>query len=140
MTRAGGRVHYAWVVAGATFLTLVMAAGFRSVAGVLLVPLHEAFGWSHETISLAVAVNLLVYGVSSPFSAALVERFGLRRVMVSALATIAASSLLTLGMSAPWQLYLGMGILAGIGLVPLPEDELELQQTAAETMAPLAGL
>ena len=119
---ATGRVHYAWVVAGVAFLTLVMAAGFRSVTGVLLIPLHQSFGWSHETISLAVAVNLLLYGLSSPFSAAMVERFGLRRVMVTALATIGASSLLTIGMTAPWQLYLLWGVVNGIatGAIAVP--------------------
>jgi predicted MFS family arabinose efflux permease len=115
-------VHYAWVVAGVSFLTLVMAAGFRSVTGVLLVPLHEAFGWSHQTISLAVSVNLLVYGLSSPFSAAMVERFGLRRVMVTALVTIALSSLLTVGMTEPWQLYMLWGAVNGIatGAIAVP--------------------
>jgi sugar phosphate permease len=117
-----GRVHYAWVVAGVAFVTLVMAAGFRSVTGVLLIPLHESFGWSHETISLAVAINLMLYGLSSPFSAAMVERFGLRRVMLTALATIGASSLLTIGMTAPWQLYLLWGVVNGVatGAIAVP--------------------
>jgi MFS family permease len=101
-----GRIHYAWVVAGASFVALVMAAGFRSTTGVLLVPLHEAFGWSHETIGLAVSLNLVVYGAASPFAAAFIERFGLRRVMVVALVTIAGSSTLSIWMSSPWQLYL----------------------------------
>lgn len=65
------RIHPAWVVAGATFVVLVMAAGFRSTAGVLLVPLHETFGWSHEAISLAVGINLVCYGLGVPFTAAL---------------------------------------------------------------------
>ena len=57
------RVHYAWVVAGVAFLALVMASGFRSVTGVLLLPLHDEFGWSHETIGLAVSLNLLCFGL-----------------------------------------------------------------------------
>ena len=106
MNERFGRIHYAWVVAGASFVALVMAAGFRSTTGVLLVPLHDAFGWSHETIALAASLNLVVYGAASPFAAAFIERFGLRRVMVVALVTIAASSTLTIWMSSPWQLYL----------------------------------
>jgi sugar phosphate permease len=110
---AGRRVHYAWVVAGTAFLALVMAAGFRATSGVLLVPLHHAFGWSHETISLAVAVNLMVYGLASPFAAAAIERFGMRRVMVVALVVIGVSALVTTRMNAPWQLYLLWGVVNG---------------------------
>jgi hypothetical protein len=54
------RVHYAWVVAGAAFATLVAAAGFRAALGPLMVPLHEG-GWSIVTMSAAVSVNLMLY-------------------------------------------------------------------------------
>jgi MFS family permease len=110
------------VVAGVTFVALVMTAGFRSVTAVLLVPLHEEFGWSHSTISIAVSVNLLLFGLGAPFAAALVERFGLRRVMVTALATIAAGSLLTIVMSAPWQLVALWGVVNGLatGAISVP--------------------
>lgn len=109
----GGKIHYAWVVAGAAFVALVMSAGFRATSGVLLIPLHLAFGWSHETISLAVAINLMVYGLASPFAAAAIERFGMRRVMVIALVVIGLSALVTTQMTAPWQLYLLWGVVNG---------------------------
>jgi MFS family permease len=103
-------------------VVLVMAAGFRSTAGVLLVPLHETFGWSHEAISLAVGINLVCYGAGAPFAAALMERFGLRRVMLIALVTIAISSLLTVKMTATWQLYLLWGVVNGsaTGAIAIP--------------------
>ena len=77
------RVHLAWAVAAVGFVTLIGAAGFRSVPGVLLDPLHDEFGWSHATISAAVSINLLLYGLISPFAAALMDRLGLRRVRVA---------------------------------------------------------
>ena len=117
-----GRLHYAWVVVGVGFVALVMSAGFRSTAGVLLVPLHDEFGWSHETIGLAVSLNLLCFGLGAPFAAALVERFGMRLVVSGALAVIAVSSLLTLGMTEPWQLFLLWGVVNGTatGAVSVP--------------------
>jgi MFS family permease len=116
------RIHYAWVVAGVAFLALVMASGFRSTTGVLLIPLHEEFGWSHETIGLAVSLNLLCFGLGAPFAAALIERFGVRRVVAIALGTIAASSLATIGMSQPWELFLLWGLVNGFatGAVSVP--------------------
>jgi MFS family permease len=107
------RVHYAWVVAGVTFLVLVMAAGFRSVPGVLFTPLGHDFGWSHALIGGAVSVNLVVYGLGAPFAAAIVERFGVRKVTTFALCQVAAGAGLSVFMTQPWQLYLLWGVVIG---------------------------
>ncbi len=117
-----GRVHYAWVVAAATFVVLLTAAGFRATPGVLLLPLQHEFGWSPALIGGAVAVNLLVYGLGAPFAAAVVERFGLRRVTVIALTTVAIGAGLTTQMTSPWQLYLLWGLVVGgsTGAVAVP--------------------
>src|SRR3954471_15314505 len=107
------KVHYAWVVAGAGFAALLSSAAFRAVPGVLMVPLQDEFGWSRATISAAVSINLVVFGLSGPFSAALVERVGLRKVVTVALAMIAAAAALTTKATEPWQLYLLWGLVAG---------------------------
>ena len=80
------RLHYAWIVAAVGLVTLITAAGFRSTTGVLIVPLQNEFGWSRATIGFAVAINLVLFGLGGPFAAALVERFGLRRVITVAAA------------------------------------------------------
>jgi MFS family permease len=109
------RLHWGWVVAAVTFVTLVGAAAFRSVPGVLIDPLHEEFGWSHGTIGLAVSVNLMLFGLFSPFAAALMDHFGVRRVVVVALVLVAAGSGLTVFMTQAWQLMLLWGVLVGVG-------------------------
>jgi predicted MFS family arabinose efflux permease len=91
------------------------AAGFRSAPGVLIDPLHSEFGWSHGTISAAVSVNLVLYGVISPFAAALMERFGMRRVVTAGLLLVAAGSGLTVFVTEPWQLVLLWGVCIGVG-------------------------
>ncbi|MGI8912548.1 MAG: MFS transporter [Chloroflexota bacterium] len=108
-------VHYAWVVAAVTFITLLGASGFRSTPSVLIVPLQQEFGWNRATISLAVSINLILFGFSGPFAAALMERFGLRRVVITALLTVAAGSALTVLIRTPWQLYLLWGVVVGLG-------------------------
>src|SRR3954471_17736187 len=107
------RVHYAWVVAGAGFAALLASAAFRAVPGVLMVPLQDEYGWSRATISGGVSINVVVFGLSGPFSAALVERVGLRRVVTVALSMIAAAAVLTTQASQPWHLYLLWGLVAG---------------------------
>jgi MFS family permease len=116
------RVHYAWVVAAATFVVLVTAAGFRATPGVLIVPLQHEFGWSRALIGGAVAVNLLIYGLGAPFAAAVVERFGIRRVTVVALAMVATGAALTTAMNSAWQLYLLWGVMVGAstGAIAVP--------------------
>ncbi len=109
------RVHPAWIAAGVTFLTLMASAGFRSAPSILIVPLEEAFGWSRADISLAVGVNVLLYGLVSPFAAALMERFGIRRVVMAALSLVALGSGCTVFVKAPWQLVLLWGFVVGIG-------------------------
>ncbi|MDX3005295.1 MFS transporter [Kribbella solani] len=113
--RKARRLHLAWAVAAVGFVTLIGAAGFRSVPGVLLDPLHEEFGWSHATISAAVSINLLLYGGISPFAAALMDQLGLRKVVSSALVLIALGSGLTVFMTDSWQLLLCWGLLVGVG-------------------------
>lgn len=112
---AAPRFHYAWVVAIVTFLTLLAAAGFRSTPGVLIVPLQQEFGWDRATISLAVSINLVLYGFSGIFAAALMERFGIRRVTLSALLVVATGAALTTLMRAPWQLHVLWGLVVGGG-------------------------
>jgi predicted MFS family arabinose efflux permease len=109
------RLHPAWLVAFVSFIALVGAAGFRSTPSVLLGPLHDEFGWSLGTISAAVSVNLLLYGLTAPFAAALMEKFGIRRVVLVALLLISAGSGLTVFMTATWELVLLWGVLVGLG-------------------------
>ncbi|MFJ8831328.1 MFS transporter [Micromonospora aurantiaca] len=109
------RLHPAWLVAAVAFVALVGAAGFRATPGVLLHPLHAEFGWPLATISAAVSVNLLLYGLTAPFAAALMDRFGIRRVVAGALVLVAAGSGLTVGMTESWQLLLCWGVLVGLG-------------------------
>jgi predicted MFS family arabinose efflux permease len=115
MTGTRKRLHRAWWVAAVAFVAIVGAAGFRATPGVLITPLQQEFGWSRGTISVAVSVNLLLFGLTAPFAAALMERFGMRRVVSVALALVAAGSGLTVFMRASWQLVLCWGVLVGLG-------------------------
>lgn len=107
--------HYAWVVAGLTFATLLMAGGIRGAPGILVVPLETEFHWSRATISFAIGVNICLYGLIGPFAAALMERVGLRRTMLGALAAIGTGVLMTSAMQQPWQLVLLWGVIVGAG-------------------------
>jgi sugar phosphate permease len=109
------KLHYAWIVAGVTFLVLLVTAGIRATPGVLMVPLESEFGWSRAAISGAVAINIALFGLIGPFAASVIDRWGLRRVVLSAVALLCASVVLTTFMRTQWQLTLLWGILVGTG-------------------------
>ncbi|SDK47530.1 Sugar phosphate permease [Arthrobacter sp. ov407] len=109
------RIHPAWTVAAVAFLALVGAAGFRAAPGVLMVPLQNEFGWSTTVLSAAVSINLVLFGLTAPFAAALMERFGIRAVTAVALLLIGAGSALTVFVTQSWQILLTWGLLIGLG-------------------------
>ena len=109
------RLHPGWIAVGITFLTLVASAGYRSAPTVLILPLEDAFGWSRDQISLALAINVLLYGLVSPFAAALMERFTVKKVVMSALALVGSGAALTIFMTQSWQLIIFWGVMVGVG-------------------------
>jgi len=112
---AGRGIHYGWVVAAVTFLTMLVTAGAVGAPGVLIGPLQQEFGWSTSDISSAFAIRLVLFGLMGPFAAAFMNRFGMRRVAVVALTLIAAGVLGSFVMATVWQLMLFWGIVVGLG-------------------------
>jgi sugar phosphate permease len=113
--RTPARFHYGWVIVAITFVVILITAGVRAAPGVLIVPLEDEFHWSRATISLAVGVNLLLYGAIGPFAAAIMDRFGVRRTMCLAMAATAAAVAMSPLMREAWQLMLLWGVVVGLG-------------------------
>jgi MFS family permease len=109
----GGRFHYGWLVVAVVFLVLLAAAGTRATPSVMMVPLEHQFGWSRATISLAISVNIALYGLMGPFAAAAMQRFGVRPTLLAALGTMAAGVALSALMTHPWQMILIWGVMVG---------------------------
>jgi sugar phosphate permease len=109
------RFHYAWVVVTLTTLSLLVAAGVRAAPGVLIVPLESEFQWDRASISLAVAVSILAFGLGGPLAGGLVDRHGPRRVMLFGAILMAAGLAPMLVMRELWQLHLFWGLVTGLG-------------------------
>lgn len=108
-------IHYAWVVAAVTFMTALTTAGAVGIPGALILPLGREFGWDTAQISSALAVRLLLFGLMAPFAAALIERYGVRRIVLTAIALIMLGLGGALIMDRVWQLILCWGVVVGIG-------------------------
>ena len=107
------RFHYAWMVIAVTFLIMLVTAGIRATPSVMMVPLEQGFGWSRTTISMALAINLALFGLMGPFAAAAMQRFGMRRTVLAALTVLAIAVALSGRMHAAWQMVLIWGVLVG---------------------------
>src|SRR5260370_38582933 len=90
-----GRIHYAWIVAGVTFFVLLATAGIRATPAVMMVPLEHEFGSTRAAISGAIAINIALFGIIGPFAASFIDRFGLRRLFLLALALLSFGVALT---------------------------------------------
>ena len=108
-------IHYAWTLLAVTFACLFVASALRSVPGIIMLSLEHEFNWNRETISGAVSVNLLLFGLAGPFLGRLMDLYGTKAI------TLIMITLVTLGaggsifMKEPWQLYLCWGVIIGAG-------------------------
>jgi MFS family permease len=108
-------IHYGWVMVGVTFLTALITAGAVGAPGVFIVPLQREFGWSTAEISSALSIRFILFGLMAPFAAALMNRYGLRNVALSALLIVASALVASLAMTKVWHLLLLWGVVIGIG-------------------------
>src|ERR1700744_136306 len=108
------KLHYAWVVVGVAFMVMLVAAGMRATSAVMIVPWESEFGWSPAVISFPIAVQLMMFGLVGPFSASAVERFGLRRTMITCLVLMVIGMLLLPFITAPWELLPILGSFLGL--------------------------
>lgn len=108
-------IHYAWIVALICFLTMLTSSAALGLPGVLLRPLGKEYGWDVEQISSALALRFALYGLMGPFAALFIDRYGLRKVISTALALVAAGMLLALPMTSLWQLVVLWGLVLGLG-------------------------
>ena len=108
-------IHYGWVMVGVTFLAALISAGTVGAPGVFIIPLQREFGWTTAEISSALSIRFILFGLMAPFAAALLNRYGLRNVTLSALLIVVSALVVSLAMTKVWQLMLLWGVVIGIG-------------------------
>ncbi|MCC7104346.1 MAG: MFS transporter [Chloroflexi bacterium] len=108
-------IHYGWVVVAVTFLAITISAGIRTAPSVMMLPMESEFHWDRIDISLGLSLNVLLFGLAGPFSGRLVERFGLRKVMVASFSLMALGCLGAMTMVVLFQFYLFWGVVVGLG-------------------------
>jgi MFS family permease len=108
-------IFYGWVVVAVTWITVLAGAGLRQIPAVVIKPLEAEFGWDRASISLAVAVSLLAYGLGSPFSGKLIDRFGPRTVTLWALGLTLVGAAGQVTTRTVLELIWWLGVVVGLG-------------------------
>jgi predicted MFS family arabinose efflux permease len=114
MAAMGPRIHYAWFVAAVTFVTLVIVAGILTAPTMFIVPMEQEFGWTARTIAVAIGLQIGLFGLTGPFAAAAMERFGVRRTLGVALVILATAEFSVTFVRYSWELPI-WGAAVGIG-------------------------
>ncbi|MEH7125811.1 MFS transporter [Bacillus sp. JJ1503] len=109
------RIHFSWFILTVTFFSIIVAGIVMASSGVFLTPFESEFGWDRSVISLAFGISLFFYGVSGPFMAALLEKIGLKKMMLASMGTLLIGLLLTYLMNQSWHLIIIWGIIIGLG-------------------------
>lgn len=108
-------IHYGWLVAAITFLTMLTMSAALGLPGAMLQPLSREFGWSTEQISGSLALRFALFGLLGPFAAVFMERFGLRAVMCTGLLLVGGAMALVTQATQLWQLFVLWSLLLGMG-------------------------
>lgn len=98
-----------------TFITLMGAFGLNLTAGQFFAPLNQIYGWDLTTLSLAVSLNMITWGVFQPVMGKLIDRFGPKHVIASSASLMGISFLLCATITEVWQFFIYYGILTAIG-------------------------
>ncbi len=92
-----------------------VARGVGDTYIVFLLPLQSKFGWQRAQMTSVYSMMMIVAGLASPFAGMVFERFGPRVLYAAGIALLGAGTLLASFTHALWNLYLGIGVLVGLG-------------------------
>ena len=105
----------AWTLMLAAAAIMMLTMGARQTMGLFLSPLNTATGLGIASISLALAVGQLMWGVAQPVFGAVADRYGSMRVIIVGALMLAAGTALTPFMHSQAGLMLSMGVLSAAG-------------------------
>lgn len=97
-------------------VTLSLAYGIWYSYSVILVALLQEFGWTRSVLAGAFSVFTLVHGGSSPLMGALCERLRPPALMAAGGCALALALFANSFIAAPWQLYLGFGVVTAVAV------------------------
>ena len=87
-------IFYGWFILAAGFFALFVSMGARNGFGVFVVPMTGELDWTRTEISAAIAVGILINGLTQPFLGRLYDQYGGRLVISISLLVLGLATLL----------------------------------------------
>ena len=109
------KIFWGWYIVGGAFLVMGINYGARYCFGVFLKPMAAEFALSRSVISLAAAINMLVYSLGSIFVGRMLDRIAPRWITTTGGIVAACGYILTGFVSTPLGLYISYGLMVGAG-------------------------
>ena len=109
------KIFWGWFIVGGAFGVMGINYGARYCFGVFLKPLAAEFLLSRSVISLAAAINMLVYSFCAIFVGRMLDRIAPRWIITVGALIAACGYILTGFVSTPLGLYLSYGLMVGLG-------------------------
>lgn len=109
------KIFWGWYIVSGAFLVMGINYGARYCFGVFLKPMAAEFALSRSVISLAAAINMLVYSLGSIFVGRMLDRIAPRWITTAGAIIAACGYILTGFVSTPLGLYISYGLMVGAG-------------------------
>ena len=107
---------YKWIIAAMSILILFVGVGFCSSAkNIFIAPVTSAMGFSRSAFTLSDTFRYATTAIVTMFLDRLINRFGIRKLLIVGMLAYVASSLLNAFATALWMFYLG-GVCLGLGM------------------------
>jgi MFS family permease len=109
------RPAFPWFLAGLGFFVLGFTRSIHSSFGVFYVALLESHNWSRALTASVFSVNVLVDAVVSPLIGHLLDRYGVKRIVIAGSLVLVLGLYLTSRVNSLWQFYLSFGVITSLG-------------------------
>ena len=113
---SANRLYYGWYILAASFIILFFNSGAQTTFGILFKPMIADFGWSRGTLSFAFLLNMIIYSITLIVAGKLYDRYGPKRILITATVFVSAGYILCAFIASIWQFYICFGFFAAIGL------------------------
>lgn len=116
MPARGGRLFYGWVIVAAAWLAMFVSSASIASFSIFAPELEVEFGWSRGMLSLGYSLNTITIAVFGLIAGMLVDRIGVRRLVIIGAVVGGAGTALLSQITQPWQFHLLYGVLAPSGI------------------------
>lgn len=119
------KVFYGWWIVLVAFLSIAVTYGTKGAFGIVQMKMLEDLNWSRASVAGALAANMLVYALAAPFVGRIMDKVGLKKIMILGALGTGAAFMLSATITSTWQFILYYGILLGLantgmGMIPGP--------------------